>query len=445
MKGTWKRIISTVLVAGMVFTMAACGSSNTDSVQNTDSISSTAASASKVSNEKITLSLWAIFTENDPGSIAFFDAFNKVKAKHSNITFNYDAVLNEAYKTKIKTAAAANEMPDIFYTWGGGFAKPFIDAGKAVPIDQYVQDGTLDKLIPGSTHYYTYDNKLYGLPLDNWLCSLYVNKELFETNGIKVPTTFDELLTASKEFNAKGITPFALGAKDRWSPQFYQIALAIRTMGIDHIQNALDKKESFDQEGFTESAKLFKDLIDSKAFPDGTTGLSNDEVQAEFAAGKYPMMFSGNWMGYILDDKKNPIYGKTEILPFPQVTGGKGDSDGFIGGCITTFMISSTNKYQAESAEVLKTMGAEFSKSYYEMGLGLPSWNVDFDMTKISPATKRIHELTQSAKGLTLAWDTVLNAQPTQVYLDLVQGLIVGTITPEQFTKQLQAAQDADK
>ena len=39
------------------------------------------------------------------------------------------------------------------------------------------------------------------------------NKTLLDEQGIKVPTTYDELVAANKELKAKGLMPLALGAR----------------------------------------------------------------------------------------------------------------------------------------------------------------------------------------------------------------------------------------
>jgi ABC-type glycerol-3-phosphate transport system substrate-binding protein len=75
-----------------------------------------------------------------------------------------DATENETFKTKIRTAVAANEAPDIFTYWAGGYMKNFVTAGKLLALDDYLNDGTKDKLLDGTLDNMTFDGKVYGLP-----------------------------------------------------------------------------------------------------------------------------------------------------------------------------------------------------------------------------------------------------------------------------------------
>ena len=87
----------------------------------------------------------------------------------------------EQYKTKIKTAFAAGEAPDISYMFSGGsFVKPYIDAGYLLPIDDYVSEDTLNKVLPGMLDGCTFNEKLYTLPTVTFLANLYCNTEMFE-------------------------------------------------------------------------------------------------------------------------------------------------------------------------------------------------------------------------------------------------------------------------
>ncbi|MFQ7550477.1 MAG: extracellular solute-binding protein [Blautia marasmi] len=81
-----------------------------------------------------------------------------------SLEIQLDYAENEAYKTKIKAAVAANEAPDIYGTWGGGFTKPFVEADKVLQIDEYMTDDIKGQLLPGVLDYFTFEDKLYGLP-----------------------------------------------------------------------------------------------------------------------------------------------------------------------------------------------------------------------------------------------------------------------------------------
>lgn len=117
-----------------------------------------------VAQEKKTLNVWNLWTtESDANAKSFNIVLKQWQALHPDVDVVIDATENEAYKTKIKTAMAANEVPDVFFAWGGGFAKPFVEAGQVLALDDYLADGTKDRLLGGALDNVTYDGKTYGL------------------------------------------------------------------------------------------------------------------------------------------------------------------------------------------------------------------------------------------------------------------------------------------
>ncbi|MBI9098741.1 MAG: extracellular solute-binding protein, partial [Spirochaetaceae bacterium] len=226
-----------------------------------------------------TINVWTLWTEttDDVNAVAFHKALESAKTDLPNIIIEHDATENEAYKTKIKTAMAADEVPDVFFAWGAGFVKPFIEAGKVVPLDSYLNDGTADRIKGGANTNFTFDGKTYGLTFSQWVASLYCNKELFDKYNVKMPDTYEELLEAVKVFKANGIIPITVGEKDKWPGMFWQNAFAIRTAGADASNAALAGNASFDTPAFARSAELLSELVEAGGFVEGALGLSYDE------------------------------------------------------------------------------------------------------------------------------------------------------------------------
>ena len=81
---------------------------------------------------------------------------------------------------------------------------------------------------------YHKDGKYYGVPFDWGAVGMFYNKALFKQAGLdpeKPPTTWTELLDAVKALKAAGITPIAIGEKDKWPGHFWYGYLATREAG----------------------------------------------------------------------------------------------------------------------------------------------------------------------------------------------------------------------
>lgn len=150
--------------------------------------------------EQITLNVSHIFVDQTDGQCrGWYKALDEYKESHPNITIVEDTADNDAYKTKLKTQLAAGAVPDVFYAWGGGFTKPFVEAGMVENLDPYVEDGTidLDAMMPDICNNFYYDGSLYGLPLDSFIGVLMCNQSLFDEYGLEIPKTMDDLYAVS--------------------------------------------------------------------------------------------------------------------------------------------------------------------------------------------------------------------------------------------------------
>lgn len=441
MRNKAKKVLSIIIALAMAASLAACGSKVAEQKSpDTGAAKTEEPKKEEVKKEeKVTLKVWTLWTESaeDTNKKAFYRVLENAKKDLPNITIEHDAAENEAYKTKIKTAIAANEAPDVFFTWGAGFVKPFVDAGKVLPLDEYLGD-VKDKISQGSTAFFTFDGKTYGLTAYQWVASLYLNKELFEKNGIKLPDTYEDLLVAVKAFRAKGIAPITVGEKDRWPGMFWQNAFALRTAGAQASQDALAKKASFDQPAFVESAAKLKELVDNKAFIDGNMGLTYDESNAAFIEGKVPMYFMGNWFAGNIQAADSKVKDKIVVKKFPALTGGKGTTDEYLGGSIDGFSVSKETKNKEAAVNLTKYLAEGMAKDLASTGDGLPTWKVPAPTGEINPITKQIMELTKGATGYVLAWDTFLEGADAEAHKNLVAQIYGGKIAPENFAKEMQ-------
>lgn len=427
-----RRVFAGVLCASVLLTMAsACSkpqATTTSSAQGNTP-------ASSASSEKITLAFWDNYTNDTQHVMA--NTIKQWNTDNPNIQIDANSTENNAYKTKIKTAIAGNNAPDIIYSWAGGFTKTFVDAGKILPLDEYLNDGTKDKMLTGALTNITFDGKVYGLTYNQQAGALYVNDDLFKQNGVKVPTTFDELLTAVKTFKGKGITPMCVGEKDQWPGMWYYDMIALRSAGASACLDALNKKASYDQAPFTDAAQKLEDLVSAGAFSKDVLSVTRDDSVAQFTQGKIPMYFGGNFDAQLIDES---LKGKVSAVKFPTIAGGKGVDTEYLGGGADALLVNANTKYKEQAVKAIKYLAEKFSSGMYLTGGGLPEWKYDsLDQSKIDPLSKQIMDgIVKGSTGSVPAWDLYLTGDDAQTHLDLVQKLFGKTITPADYSKQMQ-------
>lgn len=450
MRKIWTKVLTCAISGVIAVSSVGCGARDSATAADTKSAAAPEDTASKeeapkeaapASGEKVKLSVWHLWTTDaDANAKSFSKVLEMYKKDHPNVEIEIDASENEAYKTKIKTAMAANEGPDVFFSWGAGFAKPFVDAGQVLPLEEYLTPEQKEKLLPSQTSNLTYGNKLYGLPFVSWVGVLYCNKEIFDQNNVKIPETYDDLLAAAKAFNAKGIVPMSVGAKDGWPLMFFQNILALRTAGAKASNDALDGAASFKQPEFTQSAQLLSDLVKAKVFDEGSLAFTEDEAKMSFLNGEVPMHYIGSWFaGEVQDEKTSLIKDKVVAKNFPSFANGKGDKDEFLGGAIDCFMVNNNTQHKKEAAEFVAYVTEHMARESFLLGAGVPAWKIDTTGETIDPLVQQIVDLANGSKGFVLAWDTKLSGEAAEKHKTLVQEVFSGTKTPDQFVEEMEA------
>lgn len=438
-----KKVMATVLMCALVLSLVACGQKE-DKTASTDTKATEATvktdePATEAPAEDITLNVWHLWTtESDANAVSFAKALEMYKADHPNVTVEIDATENEAYKTKIKTAISANEAPDVFFSWGAGFSQPFVDAGQVLDLQANLAPDALKNLNMSTTNNFTYGDKLYGVPFISWLGVLYCNQEMFDAAGVKVPETYDELLTAVAAFKAEGKVPLALGAKDAWTAMFFQNVATVRTAGVDVSTQALQKKVSYDTPEFVAGAQMVTDLVNAEAFDPATLALTYDEAKMEFLSGNSPMIYMGSWLAAeIQNPELSTVVGKVVAKNFPGLTGGKFNNQ-FLGGAIDGLMANANTEHPKEAAEFIAYITEKMSRESFLGGAGVPTYAIDVTGETIDPLVQQIVDLSKTADGYIVAWDTFLSGADVTTHLSLVQEVFAGTKTPKEFAEGMQ-------
>lgn len=444
MKRVLSKVVVLMLVLAMLFSLAACGKDTTPEKQAAEKPAKVEKDQSE-SNDKsddkdpVKVTLWHQWTAaGDKGKVAFDGVLEAANDAFPNIDLEVDEIENEIYKTKIKTAIASNEAPDIFYTWGAGFAKPFVDSGKVLALDEYLNDGTRDKLLTGVLEHLTYDGKVYALPRSMWVGTFYCNTELFDKLNVEIPETYAQMLEAVKIFRANDVTPMAVGEKDRWPGMFYYNILALRTGGAELNDQALRKQASYDSPEFIDAAAKLQELVEAEAFDKGCLGLTRDEAEAEFMRGNTAMYFNHSYPVARFEADTSGVKGKLVAIRFPMVEGGKGTKNELLGGANDGFAVSSQSEVKDEAVQIVKYVCENSAEAVYVAGSALPAWKTDVDPSKLNPLFKQIADIAAEGTDYIISWDTFLEGADADVHKNLVQEIFAGVTSPEKFAKDHQ-------
>lgn len=435
MKKVMRKVGAMLLAASMTVSLAACGSSKDEKGSGNDS------------DEQITLTIWhQSVADTDPVKKIIEDSVEEYHELHPNITIEQDGVTGEQYKTKIKTAFAAGEAPDISYMFSGGsFVKPYIDASYLLPIDDYVSEETLNSVLPGMLDGCTFDDKLYTLPTVTFLANLYCNTEMFEKAGAKIPTTWEELLDAVDKLKAAGYTPIILGEKDRWPGMYMYDIISARTAGNAGLEEAFADPSKFNSKPFIEAAEKLQELVNAGAFNKNMMSMSYDEMVEGFAAGQAAMLYQANWVHPTIQAEESPTNGKVTCAAFPVIEDGAGSVTEFSGGSSDGYYINANTEHPKEAVEYLEYLSKKIGQVGYQQGAGLPCWDTtDVDTSELTPLDTESAGLMETGTSYISWWDNILSSEDSETYKDLLAQLIGLQITPEEFCESMSKLSPSD-
>lgn len=435
MKKALKRIAGILLIASMLGSATACSSGS-----SSPAAAGNQTDANAGGDSKITLTLWdQSVGETDPTAKILPEVIKEWNEKHPNVQVERTGTTGEQYKTKIKTALAANEAPDVFYGMGGGsFMQPYIKGGNILALDEYITDDVKNKMRPGMIEGCTVDGKIYTLPCYTHIASLYVNKALFEQAGAKIPTNYEELLDAVKKLKAAGITPAVLGEKDRWPGMYWFDIIAMRQAGNEACIEAFKDPSKFNSPDFIEAARKMQELAKAGLFNSSMFSMSYDEMLGAYNAANGAMMFQANWVNNGIEADTSKTKGNVEAIIFPVFADGKGKATEFFGGGQDGYYVSNSTKHPKEAVEFLVYLSQELGRRGYLAGAGLPCWNTDgLDTSSLSTLDTTNAKMLESATSFITWWDNILPADSAETHKNLIAELLAEKITPEEFCKQM--------
>jgi raffinose/stachyose/melibiose transport system substrate-binding protein len=395
-----------------------------------------AASDTAATEEKITIRWWHIWPEEEPAGANWRRLADQYMAEHPNINIEITITPNDPYKEKLATNMQAGDPPDLFQTWGGGVLWQYADAGLVQDLtDALAEDSWGDNFLPGPMAVYRHDGKIYGVPWTFGMVGFWYNTALFEQAGIaETPKTWTEFLSVVEQLKAAGITPIALGEKDKWPGHFWWSYLALRNVGEEGFAAAHSREGSFADPGFVAAGEQLQQLIDLEPFQTGYLEATYGDQQVLMGKELAAMELMGQW-AFISDktqaeDNADNYVAHTSWFPFPMVDGGAGKpTDAFGGG--DGFAIG--KNAPPETIEFVKWLtSTENQKMMVEAGISALPVVKGLESSVQEPVMQTLFTHFSEAGYLQLYLDQFLPPAVGLAVNDYVQELFAGTKNAEE-------------
>ena len=393
-----KKFLALALVICMIFALAACGQK-------------------EAASDKTVLKMWCIATESDANHPAYVKAIEEFEAAHPDIKIEWEAFENESYKTKIKAAMSdPDSLPDIFFTWSGAFLGDFANAGTVYCLDDAYKPfaGDLPEVMLSNS---TYGGHHYAVPLTYNIVALFANMDMLaEVGWDHVPETYEDLIACCDALVAAGKIPFGCAGKETWCVTEYLEPIIEKTIGYEKLGKIFVGEESWNDPAIATAVSNFQDMINKGYFDPAGIALGNDEVKANFLAGKTAFYQNGTWNCGEVNDAGF----KAQVALFPVMDSAKATYGQVIGGPSDSLAVSASSKNAEKAAAAAFELGRSICHYSYLIGSGLPAWTPDYDTSSVKPLVADVAKIVSESDGMVLFGDTAMSADPANTYLSYV-------------------------
>lgn len=435
-----KRFGMAAAVLALTALAAGCGTANSGA-----SNTSTGSSVSAAGKTKITL--WDIQTGDLQTVVK--DMVSGFDQKHPKIDAEVQFFENDPYKQKLQVAMGAHNPPDIFFGWGGGTLKSYIDAGDVYDLTSVLNQNPSwkNRFLPSVMKPVTFDGKIYGVP-NNYVqpVFLFYNKSLFKQYNLTPPKTWDDLLKDVKVFKQHGVIPITLGAKDKWPDLMWEEYLVDRIGGPQVFNDIVaGKPNAWSNPAVIKANQMIQQLVDAGGFEPGfnSVGQNDGSSTALLYTGKAAMELMGSWefSGILTNNKSFVENGNLGWMPFPAVTGGKGDPADIAGNPCNYYSIATDSKNKDAAVTFLKdaVLNDETVKNFIKQGQVPPVTGIESELKSADNGDYMtfVYDLVRNAPNFQMSWDQALPPTEAQQLLTDLDKLFLKQMTPQQFSADM--------
>ncbi len=141
----------------------------------------------------------------------------------------------------------------------------------------------------------TYDGRIYCVPVNihsfQWM---WMNRHVFEDNGLPVPTNWDEYAAQADALREKGVIPLAVGG-EAWQINGMSGVFQVGLGGVD-LYNKIQVEKDTDAAAGPEMKKVFEAIAEARSMvDDGFVGRAWNDATSMVITGKAAAQVMGDW------------------------------------------------------------------------------------------------------------------------------------------------------
>ena len=218
------------------------------------------------------------------------DMAARFEEMHPDLDVEVTIIDREAYKTQIRNFLSANP-PDVANWYAGNRMAPYVEAGLFEDVSDLWAEPEFEALA-STKGALTLDGKQWGVPYTYYQWGVYYREDIYEENGVEVPTDWESFLASCQTLLDADVKCFTIGTKFLWTAAGWFDYLNLRTNGYDFHMALTAGEVPWTDERVRQTFANWRELIDMGAYVDDHTAYSWQEA--------LPFMVQGDAAAYLM-------------------------------------------------------------------------------------------------------------------------------------------------
>ena len=204
------------------------------------------------------------------------------------------------YNATLRLQLDSGTGPDLMYARSYETGQELFNAGffaDCTDIPGLMENFTASNLAPWQMP----DGRMFAVPFAAVSHAVYYNKDVFEKEGLSVPSTWEEFLALCDTLQSRGYTVLANGLADEWDilECFFLGMLPNFIGGASERVKYETGEKALNDENFVAAYQAIADV--AQYCPDGFEALTYNDSQILFNTQKAVMFVDGSWTAGVYD------------------------------------------------------------------------------------------------------------------------------------------------
>jgi len=379
------------------------------------------------------------------------DVVKKTEAEVPALKIKLDGVDSEVNrKEKLRGEMATGKPPEVFDVFGSPDAALFAKEGLMLDLTPILDElGIRDQFT--TLDPFTYEDKVYGLPIGGSVEGYFYNKQYFEEKGLAIPKTLAELEQIAETIKTDGKIPFAQSSKDAWIPLMTTNNLWSYYGGPAITYGFKTGETKWTDPSVAQAVAKHQEWVQKGYFKKGELGFEYADMRNQIITGEAIMMMDGSWANSVFRDAEQAgdMVSKIGYFNMPPLKAGDPVvvmQDANNGYGFSAAVASDPQKLAAVTAFIKNMWTEEMQLRGLEEDGVLPAMKIDLEKMKTASEDPLMQDIFAAVSEIGIsfpAFDALVQADVNTALSIGIQQIIGGETSPEAMLEQVQSVQEA--